>query len=190
MKNDFLKSALQQFKYYQQLGTASINQVPEEKLFWQFNSDSNSIAIIVKHLKGNMLSRWTDFMTTDGEKEWRKREEEFENNLPNKEALLKAWNEGWDCVFEAVEPLRTEDLEKIIYIRNQGHSVTEAINRQLCHYSYHVGQMVFLGKMICGEEWQSLSIPKGDSKKYNAEKFNQEKEKKHFTDEYLNNEKS
>jgi hypothetical protein len=180
---DFLSSTKKQFEYYQQLGERTIVQVPEEKLFWKYNEDSNSMATIVKHLHGNMMSRWTDFLTTDGEKEWRKRDEEFDNDIDNKEELLKIWNEGWNCLFEALEPLTEEDLNREIYIRNMGHSVVEAINRQLAHYPYHIGQLVFLGKMITENKWESLSIPKDGSKAYNKDKFSKPKERKHFTED-------
>lgn len=183
MNNIFLQSAIKQFEYYKLLGVKTFNQLNDEKLFWQFNVESNSIAIIAKHLHGNMLSRWTDFLTADGEKEWRKRDEEFENNITTKTELLEIWDKGWDCLFMALENLNEQDLDKIIYIRNQGQTVVEAINRQLCHYSYHVGQIVFIGKMICNEDWQSLSIPKGNSKQYNSEKISQEKHIEHITDD-------
>lgn len=185
MTSGYLSSAHKQFEYYKLLGEKTFDQLTEEQLFWQYNEESNSIAIIVKHLWGNMLSRWTDFLTSDGEKEWRNRDAEFENDIKNKEALLLKWNEGWNCLFHALNNLQEEDLAKTIYIRNQGHTVMEAINRQLAHYPYHVGQIVFLGKMLCNENWQSLSIPKGNSQIYNAEKFSSPKENKHFTDEYL-----
>lgn len=133
-----------------------------------------------------MLSRWTDFLTTDGEKEWRKRDEEFENGQLSKGELLSKWNEGWDSLFKALSTLKTDDLERIIYIRNQGHTVIEAINRQLAHYPYHIGQIVFIGKMLKGNQWKSLSIPKGKSAEYNADKFLQERKRKHFTDETSN----
>ena len=184
----YLESTIKQFAYYKMLGDKTIEQVPEEKLFWQFNDDSNSIAIIVKHLWGNMLSRWTDFMTADGEKEWRQRDAEFENDIKDKADLLAKWEAGWQCLFDALSPLTEEDLSKTIYIRNQGHAVVEAINRQLAHYAYHIGQLVFVGKMIQGEQWQSLSIPKGKSKEFNAQKFAQDKKKAHFTDEFLKKE--
>ncbi|WP_316771814.1 DUF1572 domain-containing protein [Pedobacter frigiditerrae] len=188
MENDYLESAKKQFEYYKMLGDKTFAQLGEEQLFWQFNEESNSIAMIVKHLWGNMLSRWTDFLTSDGEKEWRNRDEEFENDIANKTELLAKWNAGWECLFNAINPLTAADLNKEIYIRNQGHTVTEAINRQLAHYPYHVGQIVFLGKMLCNENWQSLSIPKGNSKTFNDEKFAQPKHKQHFTDEFLKEE--
>ncbi|HMZ88500.1 MAG TPA: DUF1572 domain-containing protein [Chitinophagales bacterium] len=186
MTNDYISSVKNQFEYYKMLGEKTFDQVTDEQLFWKFNEESNSIATIVKHLSGNMLSRWTDFFTSDGEKEWRKRDEEFENDIQNREDMLKVWNEGWNCLYHVIDHLTADDLEKIIYIRNQGHSVVEAINRQLAHYPYHVGQIVFIGKMVMDEKWKSLSIPKGNSKAFNKEKFDKPKERRHFTDEYLN----
>jgi len=185
MADNYLESTIKQFEYYKLLGEKTIAQLSDEQLYWQYNAESNSIAIIVKHLWGNMLSRWTDFLTSDGEKEWRNRDAEFEPEDNTREALMIKWNEGWNCLFQTLHELEEEDLEKIIYIRNQGHTVMEAINRQLAHYPYHVGQIVFIGKMLCDSTWQSLSIPKGNSTSYNAEKFSQPKEKKHFTDEYV-----
>ena len=187
MQNDFLESAKKQFAYYKMLGEKTMDQISDEALFWQYNEASNSIAAIVKHLSGNMLSRWTDFLTSDGEKEWRQRDAEFENDIETRAELMKVWNAGWDCFLNTLESLTEEDLAKTIYIRNQGHSVTEAINRQLAHYPYHVGQIVFVGKMVADTDWTSLSIPKGSSGNYNADKFAKPKHKAHFTDEYLNN---
>lgn len=185
MNNNFLESAIKQFEYYKSLGEKTFNQLQGDKLFWQYNAESNSIAIIVKHLWGNMLSRWTDFLTTDGEKDWRNRDAEFESNTYTKEELLVKWSEGWQCLFNALNSLTEGDLTRIIYIRNQGQTVVEAINRQLCHYSYHVGQIVFIGKMICNEQWASLSIPKGNSVVYNQDKFSKSQHQEHFTDEFL-----
>lgn len=185
MEENYLDHIKKQFLYYQQLGQKTIDQVPEEKLTWQYNEQTNSIAIIVNHMWGNMLSRWTDFLNSDGEKEWRKRDQEFESVIKNKDELLEKWNEGWECLFNAINDLKPEDLRKTIYIRNLGHTVDEAIDRQLAHYAYHVGQIVFLGVMIQGPQWQSLSIPKGDSKDYNKRKFAKPKRKGHFTDELL-----
>ncbi len=188
MGSDYLESIKKQFVYYKHLGDKTFAQLEDDKLFWQFNENSNSIATIVKHLWGNMLSRWTDFLTTDGEKDWRDRDAEFENDIKTKEELLYKWVEGWDCFFKAINSLKEEDLDKIIYIRNQGHTVMEAINRQLAHYPYHIGQIVFIGKMICDTDWASLSIPKGNSQAFNAEKFAQPKQKTHFTDEFIKKE--
>ena len=161
-------------------------QLSEIELLKQNSELENSIGIIVNHLWGNMMSRWTDFKTTDGEKEFRKRDQEFETVITTKDELIRKWNEGWKCIFNALESVETNELENLIYIRNQGHTIVEAINRQLSHYSYHVGQIVMLGKMVKKNDWESLSIPKGDSKKYNQEKFSKEKKKGHFTDEYIN----
>lgn len=182
---DYLESVSKQFDYYKQLGDKTFDQLTENQLFWQYNDDSNSIAIIVKHLSGNMLSRWTNFLTTDGEKPNRDRDAEFVNDIKNRQELMAKWNEGWKCLFDAIGPLTEADLKKEVFIRNQGHTVMEAINRQLAHYPYHIGQIVFLGKMLCNNHWQSLSIPKGDSVAFNADKFAQPKHRQHFTDEFL-----
>ncbi|MEL1244599.1 DUF1572 family protein [Flavobacterium sp. DGU11] len=183
----YLESTIKQFEYYKLLGEKTFAQLPDDKLFWQYNDDSNSIVIIVKHLSGNMLSRWTDFLTTDGEKEWRDRDGEFENDIATKEEMLQKWDNGWKVLLDTLKSLTEDDLSTIIYIRNQGHTVMEAINRQLAHYPYHIGQIVFIGKMGAAH-WNSLSIPKGNSKEFNAQKFSQPKHKQHFTDEYLNDE--
>ncbi|HVM88088.1 MAG TPA: DUF1572 domain-containing protein [Puia sp.] len=190
MPDSYLQSIKQQFAYYKLLGEKTFEQVSDEQLFWQYNDESNSIANIVKHLWGNMLSRWTDFLSADGEKEWRNRETEFDNDIKNREELMLKWNAGWNCLFNALDSLQPDDLEKLVYIRNTGHTVAEAINRQLAHYPYHIGQIVFIGKMLCNENWKSLSIPRGDSKKYNEEKFSQPKKRGHFTDEFISKNKS
>lgn len=182
----YLNSIRKEFQYYKHLGDKTIGRLSDNELHWQYNEESNSIAIIVKHLWGNMLSRWTEFLTADGEKPTRDRESEFDNNIKDKHELLHKWNEGWACLFNAVNSLRAEDLSTIIYIRNEGHTVTEAINRQVAHYAYHVGQIVFIGKMIKYKDWESLSIPRGNSQQYNANKFSKEKHEGHFTDEILN----
>jgi hypothetical protein len=187
--SNFVESTKKEFLYYKHLGEKTIEQLTGEQLFWQYNSTSNSIAIIVKHLRGNMVSRWTDFLTSDGEKEWRDREAEFDNDLTDKNDVLQKWNEGWSCLINAIEPLQEDDLTKIIYIRNQGHTVLEAIHRQVAHYAYHVGQIVFIGKMILGENWKSLSIPRGKSKIFNEENFAKPKRHEHFTDELLSKNK-
>jgi hypothetical protein len=144
-----------------------MEQLDEENLFWQYNDASNSIAIIVQHLWGNMLSRWTNFLTEDGEKEWRERDAEFEKVIRTKEELIIKWDEGWDCLFDALKSLTKVDLDKTIYIRKEPLTVIDAINRQLAHYSYHVGQIVYIGKMQLNDRWISLSIPKGNSKEFN-----------------------
>lgn len=185
MANSYLENVRQQFADYKMLGEKTFNQLSAEQLFWRYNDESNSIAIIVKHLSGNMLSRWTDFLTTDGEKEWRNRDAEFDYLIVDREELIAKWKEGWGCLFAAIDSLTESDLSKEIFIRNQRHSVVEAINRQLAHYPYHIGQIVFIGKMLCNEKWTSLSIPKGKSTDYNTDKFSNPKAKEDLTDEFL-----
>ncbi|MCB9261497.1 MAG: DUF1572 family protein [Flavobacteriales bacterium] len=179
----YLESVIKQVEYYKSLADKTFSQTTDNEMFWQYNSESNSMAIIAKHLAGNMLSRWTDFLTTDGEKEWRNRDTEFEMLFKSKQEVLEYWEKGWSCFLNTLQTLSEHDLDKIIYIRNMGHTVMEAINRQLAHYPYHIGQIVFLGKMLKNEKWQSLSIPKGKSDSYNSEKFAKPKERKHFTDD-------
>ena len=181
----YLESVKKQFLYYKMLGEKAIDQLEPEQLFMVLNEDTNSIATIIKHISGNMLSRWTDFLTSDGEKEWRNRDAEFENDLQSKEEVLEIWNKGWNVFFEALNNLSPEQLSDIIYIRNEGHTVIEAINRQLAHYPYHIGQIVFYAKQLKNSSWDSLSIPKNKSGNYNAEKFAKEKEIKNFTDDEL-----
>lgn len=188
MNTRYLESIRKQFAYYKQLGEKTFAQVDDEQLFWQYNEESNSIAIIVKHLRGNMRSRWTDFRTSDGEKEWRHRETEFDADIRSRAELMVKWEEGWQCLFDALDPLEDKDLAEEVYIRNMGHTITEAINRQLAHYAYHIGQIVFLGRMLKGPNWQSLSIPRGQSKAYNEQKFAVDKRQAHFTDEFLKKE--
>ena len=186
MSNIYLDSVIKQFQYYKMLADKTFPHINDEAFHWQYNDDSNSIAMIVSHLSNNMLSRFTDFLTTDGEKAWRNRDLEFEPQLSTKEELINKWNEGWDCLFDAISSLSETDLNQIVYIRNEGHTVTAAINRQLAHYPYHIGQIVMLGKMLANKQWQSLSIPKGKSQAYNAEKFAKPQQEVHFTDEFLN----
>jgi hypothetical protein len=187
MTSQFLDSTKKQFEYYKMLGDKTFAQLTDEMLFWQYNSTTNSIATIVQHLSGNMLSRWTDFLTTDGEKTWRKRDAEFEQQITDRATVLNTWKKGWHCLMHALNGIKEEqELNTIIYIRNQGHSILEAINRQLAHYPYHIGQIVFIGKMALSHEWQSLSIPKGNSDAYNEDKFSTPQQTIHFTNEYFN----
>jgi len=181
----YLESARKQFLYYKTLGEKAMAQLQPEQLFYTPDEDTNSIAVIVKHLQGNMLSRWTDFLTSDGEKDWRNRDDEFEDTYPDKEALMAGWEEGWQCLFTALDTVTIDNLDSIIYIRNEGHTVVEAINRQLAHYPYHIGQIVFYAKMLKQSAWDSLSIPKNQSATYNAGKFAQEKATRNFTDNEL-----
>ena len=163
----YLNSVIRRFEYYKTLGEKTLEQVDDNGLFWQYNDESNSIVMIVQHLAGNMLSRWTDFLTSDGEKDWRNRDAEFETVIGNRNELLEKWNEGWACMLGALNSIKESDSDKTIYIRGEAHSVVDAINRQLAHVPYHVGQIVFIGKMIAGEKWHSLSIPKGQSANFN-----------------------
>jgi uncharacterized damage-inducible protein DinB len=182
MRGEFLTSAIKLFRYYKKLGEGAIAQLDDKDIQARPNEASNSIALIVHHLSGNMLSRWTDLLTSDGEKPWRNREAEFDEDYPDKKTMLEAWEKGWACLLDTLESLKPEDLEKIIYIRNEGQSVMEAIQRQLAHYPHHVGQILYQAKAIKGDSFTSLSIPKGKSDSFNKDKFGQEKSRKHFTD--------
>jgi hypothetical protein len=175
MTTDFLEIAKKQFQTYKSLGEKAMLQVSDEQLFVQVHSDSNSIGIIVQHLWGNMLSRWTDFLTTDGEKEWRKRDDEFETITQTRAQLMEQWSQGWECLLNALDGLSNTQMHQVVYIRGEAHSVVEAISRQLTHYAYHVGQIVFLARLLNQDNWQSLSIPKGKTDEFNAQKFNSNK---------------
>jgi len=168
MENNYISSIKNQFRQYKTLGEKAIDQVPDEKIYWQYNPETNSIAIIVKHLAGNMLSRFTDFYNSDGEKKWRDRDSEFENEPLSRERLKALWDEGWDCLFQVLNGLSAIDLLKVVVIRNEEHTVVEAINRQLTHYAYHIGQIIFIAKMVLGNEWKTLTIPKNASRAINA----------------------
>jgi hypothetical protein len=188
----YLESAKRLFLYYKTLGEKAMQQLEAGQLFASADEDTNSIAIIVKHLSGNMLSRWTDFLTSDGEKEWRNRDSEFEeiggdfiDAEKARSELLDIWDLGWKCLFEALDNLQPEQLSDIVYIRNEGHSVMDAINRQLAHYPYHVGQIVFYAKMLKGGNWDSLSIPRNKSASYNTDKFGKDKGIRNFTEEEI-----
>lgn len=162
----FLKDAVKRFKYYKELGDKTFEQLDENAVFFQPATESNSIAVIVQHMYGNMLSRWTNFLTEDGEKEWRRRDAEFEETKTSKEDILSFWNAGWKCMFDTLENLKPEDLAKTVTIRTEPLTVYDAILRQLAHYPYHVGQIVYIGRMVKNEGWKSLSIPKGNSTAY------------------------
>ncbi len=170
----YLKNALERFRAMKELAERAIAQTNDEELFRAIDPESNSIAVIIKHMSGNMLSRWTDFLTTDGEKPGRNRETEFVAEEKNRAASLASWEEGWACLFAAIEPLAPEDLLRHVTIRAEQHTVVEAINRQLTHYSYHIGQIVFLAKHLKSDAWQTLSIARG-----NSNTFNQEMQRKH-----------
>lgn len=168
---------IKRFEYYKTLGDKSFEQLSDEQMFWQFNEESNSVATIVKHIAGNMLSRWTNFLTEDGEKSWRNRDEEFVNTFKTKDEVLAYWEKGWECLFDALKQINNENLYAIIYIRNEPHSVIDAVFRQLAHYPYHVGQIVFIAKMLKNENWQTLSIARNKSDDFNSDMKNKFPEK-------------
>lgn len=184
---ELLSPIVRLMHYYKSLGEQAMAQVPDEALLnYHPNENSNSIALIVKHLHGNMLSRWTDFLTSDGEKEWRNRDSEFEGEVSTRKDVMELWNAGWACALGAIEQLTEADLTRTVYIRNQAHTVYDALLRQLGHYPYHVGQIVYIAKMVSTDgAWQSLSIPKNKSAAYNATKFDEPKNDGHFTDEFV-----
>lgn len=168
LENTYLQSVKKRLFYYKELGDKTFEQLTDADFHFMPDSESNSIAVIIQHMAGNMLSRFTDFLTTDGEKEWRNRDTEFEIKNQSKQELLALWEKGWACVSEALNSLKEEDLMKTITIRSEPLMVIDAINRQLAHYPYHVGQMVYLGRMIKKENWKNLSIPKGQSQQFNT----------------------
>lgn len=163
----YIEDALSLFRYYKQLAERAMAQVTDEQLFAVLDREANSIAIIVKHMAGNMRSRWTDFLTTDGEKPTRNRDSEFVDPPATRKDLLAEWEHGWNCLFTAIEPLSDSDPTRTITIRGEAHSVMQAINRQLAHYPYHVGQIVLLAKHFACDHWQSLSVPRNQSADFN-----------------------
>lgn len=177
---DYLKSVIFEFNRYKTIGDKTFRQLNSNDFFWQYHHTTNSIAIIVKHLNGNMLSRWTNFLLEDGEKTWRNREQEFQNSYANKEEIIVAWEKGWNYLFTALKAIDDSNFDTLIKIRNENHSVYEAINRQLAHYANHVGQIVFIGTMIKGSDWISVSIPKGKSAEFNSEKFGKSSDSREY----------
>jgi hypothetical protein len=164
----YLEGARKQFVAYKALGEKSLARLTDEQLHWSYGEDCNSAAVIVKHMSGNMLSRWTDFLTTDGEKPWRKRDDEFVEDHAPRTVVMQRWEDGWQCLFDALAIVTDNDLDKIIHIRGEQHTILDAVNRQIAHYCYHVGQLVVLAKMCNNGNWQSLSIPRNGSDAYNA----------------------
>lgn len=162
-----VESALGILRQYKTLADKGMEQVTDEEFFRPPEPESNSIAIVVKHINGNLLSRWTDFLTTDGEKEWRDRDSEFQMDATGRIQLMQLWEKSWHCLFSSLEALTLGDLGKIVAIRSEPHSVLEAINRTLAHISYHVGQIVFIAKMFKSGQWQTLSIARRKSKEFN-----------------------
>lgn len=165
---EYLQTVIRRVRYYKDLGDKTFEQlVSDADYHYRPNDESNSIAVIMQHVAGNMLSRWTNFLTEDGEKEWRKRDDEFTVHEYSRKQLLEIWNNGWKCFLDALESLNEDDLLKTIFIRQEKLTAIDAINRQLAHYPYHVGQIVYLGRMIKDQAWKNLSIPKGHSQQYN-----------------------
>jgi len=167
----FIDSALFEFRRYKKLGDDTFSQLSETDLQWSYGATDNSIALIVKHMAGNMRSRWTNFLSEDGEKTWRQRETEFESAPKTKKEILSVWESGWACLFDALHSVNATNFNQPVRIRTEKHSIVEAVHRQLAHYAHHVGQIVFIGKMIKGDDWVSLSIAKGGSESFNKEKF-------------------
>ena len=165
MKDLFIK----RFEYYKSLGDKTFGQLTDDQMFWQYNEESNSIAIIVKHIAGNILSRWTNFLTEDGEKPWRNRDGEFVNTFTTKQQVLDFWEQGWKCLFDALEKINDDNLYSVTYIRGEAHPVIDAVLRQLAHYPYHIGQIVYIAKMIKNEDWNTLSIARNRSQEFNTE---------------------
>jgi len=167
----YLEDVRRQFHGQKKLAEKAMAQITDEQFFTALDSESNSIALIVKHIAGNLRSRWTDFYSSDGEKPDRHRNDEFEKAPEDtRESLLELWEAGWGRLFEVVDSMKPEDLSRTVTIRGEPHSVVKAVNRQLAHYAYHAGQIVFLAKHFAGGRWQSLSIPRGQSETFNAEK--------------------
>jgi hypothetical protein len=168
---DYLPGAISELRKYRRLAEAALRQVPEDRLFTAIGPESNSIALVMKHIAGNMRSRWTNFLSTDGEKADRERDNEFEIEPGDDAASIRRkWDHGWELLFAALEPLTEADVSRTVAIRGEPHTVMEAIQRQLTHYAYHIGQIVFLARHAAGERWHSLSIPKGQSKTFDVSK--------------------
>lgn len=167
MKDLFLK----RFQYYKELAEKTFDQVSEEHLFWKYNEESNSIATLVKHLSGNMQSRWTNFLTEDGEKSWRKRDSEFENDIQSKAEMMEIWTKGWQVLLKALNQINEENWNDTIFILGEKHTVLDAVLRQLAHYAYHVGQIIYIGKVVKDTDWKTLSIAKNQSIPFNIEKL-------------------
>lgn len=159
------------FQYYKELAEKTFDQLSEEQLFWKYNEESNSIGNLVKHLSGNMQSRWTNFLTEDGEKSWRNRDSEFENDIQSKAEMMGIWDKGWQVLFDALNQIQEENGNDTMLIRGEKHTVLDAVLRQLAHYPYHIGQIVFIGKMLKNDNWKTLSIAKNKSIPFDIEKL-------------------
>ena len=167
--HEFIVSTIASYRYHLDLANRAIEQVPNSKMHQPLDTNTNSIVVIMKHIAGNLRSRWTDFLTTDGEKPWRNRDDEFVDTFESREELVDYWQQGWDCVFESLEALTIDDLGATVTIRGEPHTVPRAIERSLAHTSYHVGQIVMVARIHCGDQWTTLTIPRGGSQQYNRE---------------------
>lgn len=168
--------------YQKMLTEKSIAQIDEKEIHKTIEGFENSIAVLMKHISGNLKSRWTNFRTEDGEKPWRDRESEFVDDFKNKIELMNHWQQGWDTFFEAIDTVNENELEDICYIRNEGHTIREAAGRTLSHISYHTGQIVMTARYFAGDKWESLTVPKGKTEEYNRKKFAEEKSKGFYKD--------
>ena len=164
---EYLDTVIRRVKYYKELAEKTFDQLNDKDMHFQPNAESNSIAIIVRHIAGNMLSRWTNFLTEDGEKKWRQRDDEFEVHNLSKQEIIDYWQKGWDCFLDSLVSLKEDDLLKTVYIRDEALTAVDAINRQLAHYPHHIGQILYIGKIIKNDQWKTLSIPRGKSQSYN-----------------------
>lgn len=164
---EFLSAIINAFEANKRLGDRAVEQVPDDKLHTALDENTNSIAVIMKHIAGNLASRWTDFLATDGEKPWRNRDDEFVDSLRSRAELLKAWERGWACLLTTLKSLKQEDLEQTVLIRGEPHSVPLALERSLGHTCYHIGQIVQVARILAGEKWTTLTIPRGDSEQFN-----------------------
>jgi hypothetical protein len=167
LEKEFLESTIRRLKYYKELGEKTFEQLNDADFHFQPGTETNSIAVMIQHLAGNMLSRFTHFLTEDGEKNWRNRDDEFEIHTNSKQQLIELWNKGWKCFLDTINTLNENDLMKEVSIRSEKLSVVDAIIRQMAHYPYHIGQIVYVGRMLKKENWKNLSIPKGTSDVYN-----------------------
>ncbi|MDM1362561.1 DUF1572 family protein [Myroides marinus] len=172
MNIEDIKGVRTQFEYYRTLADKTILILSQDELNHKVSDESNSIAMIMRHITGNLLSRFTNFFTEDGDKPWRNRDDEFQDGIYDKHELITNWDKAWNVLFQTLDSITGENINTVVKIRNQDHTVAEALYRQLAHYPYHIGQIVFIGKMIRNTEWQSLSIPKNMSKEYNKEVYN------------------
>lgn len=177
-----LDGSIRLFKYYKMLTKKTVNQLTDEELHHAPSAELNSVAILMKHISGNMISRWTNFRTEDGEKPWRNREKEFNDDIESRKELLEYWEKGWNTLFESLTSIGKDEINDIIYIRNEGHTILEAVERHLAHVAYHTGQIVMLAKWMRGESWETLTIPKGKTEKFNQQKFSKPKTRGFYKD--------